>query len=718
MARQLFSQQWHQVALLRPQLVASTETLRHVYRGEVWHVVQDPASGKFHRFTVTAHHFVQLMDGRSTVQDIWERLCDQGASRQADIPTQEDIVNLLIQLHSSDLLQADITPDAALLLKRHTKRKHQAWKQWLMNPMSLKLPLVNPDAFIEATVRWFGWAFSPLGAAIWLAFVIPALFLAGQHWATLTTNLSDQILGHGNLWLMALVFPIIKLAHELGHGYAVKVWGGRVPEAGLMLLVLAPAPYVDASAASGFRSKTRRSIVGAAGMLTEVFLAALAMFVWVLVEPGLVRSIAYNVMIVAGVSTLIVNGNPLLRYDAYYILSDLLEMPNLAQRGQKHLLYLWNKYIFRVTEQEEHYESPSEQRWLFFYTIISWCYRLFITLTIALFLASEFFFFGIILAIWSASTMVLWPLIKGLRYVWQNPALQRERSRAKSITLAITIISLGLLFAVPMPLRTQSQGVVWLPEQSMLRSTEAGFFNRWIATPGGRVKVGQPIFMLEDPLLSTEVSVAQAKVNEAQVRFNVEQFTNPAKAEVARQQLMQEQRALARAQEKLARLLVYSQVDGELIAAKPQDLPGQYFKKGDLIGYVLDKKDLVARVTVTQDDIDLVRTQLKSAQMRLADSLAQVHESQVLRHVPAGTQELPSAALAVQNGGPIVADPKDSQGLKSLDRIFVFDLSLPANVPPSAFGERVYVRFSHQFEPLGWQLWRRARQLLLSRLGF
>ena len=718
MARQLFSPQWHQVTLLRPKLVASTEVVRHVYRGEVWHVVQDPASGKFHRFSVTAHHFVQQMDGRSTVQAIWEKLCEQGAGRQSDIPTQEDIVNLLIQLHAADLLQADITPDAALLLKRHTKRKHQTWKQWLMNPMSLKLPLVNPDAFVEATVRWFGWLFSPLGAVIWLAVVLPALFLAGQHWATLTTNLSDQVLGHGNLWLMAIVFPVIKLAHELGHGYAVKVWGGRVPEAGLMLLVLAPAPYVDASAASGFRSKVRRAVVGAAGMLTEVFLAALAMFVWVLVEPGLVRSIAYNVMIVAGVSTLIINGNPLLRYDAYYILSDLLEMPNLAQRGQKYLLYLWNKYVFRVVDQEDPHESSSEKRWLFFYTIISWCYRLFITLTIALFLASEFFFIGIVLALWSISTLALWPLIKGFRYIWQNPTLQRDRSRAKAITFGIVAASLLLLFAAPVPLRTQSQGVVWLPEQSMLRATEAGFFNRWLTKPGERVKAGQAILMLEDPLLSTEVAVAQAKVNEAQVRFNVEQFTNPAKAQVANQQLMQEQRALARAQEKLARLLVYSQVDGELIAAKPQDLPGQYFKKGDLVAYVLEKKELIARVTVTQDDVDLVRTRLKSAELRLADSLPQVHQTNILRHVPGGTPELPSAALAVQNGGPIAADPQDREGLKSLERIFVFDLSLPADVPPSAFGERVYVRFSHSFEPLGWQLWRRLRQLLLSRLGF
>src|SRR5215510_10803669 len=98
-----------------------------------------------------------------------------------------------------------------------------------------------------------------------------------------------------------------------------------------MLLVFAPLPYVDASAASGFRSKWRRALVGAAGMMVEVFVAALALYVWLTVEPGLIRALAFNTMVVAGISTVMFNGNPLLRYDGYYILSDVLEIPNLAQ---------------------------------------------------------------------------------------------------------------------------------------------------------------------------------------------------------------------------------------------------------------------------------------------------------------------------------------------------------------------------------------------------
>lgn len=717
MARQLFSPAWHSVALLRPRLVASVVIHRHVYRGEVWFVVQDPVSGKFHRLSPASHQFVRQMNGAATIQTIWDAMCARGAAPGGEIPTQEEIVNLLMQLHAADLMQGDISPDANLLLRRHDKRRQQTWKQWLQNPMSLKLPLVDPDRFLNATVQLFGWWFSPLGAILWLLVVTPALFLAGQHWASLTGNLSDQVLGHGNLWLLAAVFPLIKLAHELGHGFATKTWGGTVNEGGIMLLVFAPAPYVDASAASGFRSKMRRAIVGAAGMLTELFLAALAMYVWVVVEPGLVRAIAYNVMIVAGISTLVVNGNPLLRYDAYYILSDLLEMPNLAQRGQKYLVYLWNRRVFGVLDQDDPQESIVERRWLVAYTLLSWSYRVFITLSIALFIAGEFFFFGMLFAIWSVAALIALPVFKALRYVLKSPTLQRHRQRAGAITGSIVVTLLVVLLLIPMPSRTQSQGVVWLPEQSMLRAGESGFFGRWLVQPGARVRKGEPIFTQEDPSLATEVEIAVARVSEAQVRFNIDQFANAAKAELTRRQLEQQQLVLTRAQEKLARLLVISQNEGVLVVAKWQDMPGQYIKKGDLVGYVLEKKDLVARVVVAQNEIDLVRTRLRGAELRLADSLPVTHQTRILRQVPGGLQELPSNALATQFGGSIAVDPQNQSGTKTLERLFVFDMALPDEVSPSAFGERVYVRFSHQFEPLGWQLWRHLRQLLLSRLA-
>ena len=179
---------------------------------------------------------------------------------------------------------------------------------------------------------------------------MPAIFLAAHHWRELTADISDRILAVDNLLLIAVCYPVIKALHELGHGYAVKAFGGAVHEVGVMFLVFAPMPYVDASASSEFRSKWRRALVGAAGMGVEVFVAALALYVWLLVEPGLVRALAYNIMLIASVSTVLFNGNPLLRYDGYYILTDVLEIPNLWQRAARYWGYLVERYAFRSDE--------------------------------------------------------------------------------------------------------------------------------------------------------------------------------------------------------------------------------------------------------------------------------------------------------------------------------------------------------------------------------
>jgi putative peptide zinc metalloprotease protein len=717
MGRPLFSASWHSVAELRPKLVAQAHVERHVYRGEVWYVVSDPAGGKFHRLSGTAYELVMRMDGLHTVQELWDTLCRSSEAVHAgrDIPTQDEVVQLLVQLHAADLLQPDVVPDASLLFLRYRKRRNQTWKQWLLNPTSLKLPLVNPDAFLARWTPWLQWLFTPLGALLWLAVVLPAAVLGARHGGELTHNLADQVLATSNLWIMAAVFPVVKLLHELGHGFAARAWGGRVNEMGLMLLVFAPAPYVDASSSSSFRSKWRRAVVGAAGMLTELFLAAIAMFVWVSVEPGLVRAIAFNVMVVAGVSTLVVNGNPLLRYDAYYILCDLLEMPNLAQRGQKMLQFLWNKHVFGLPDQEPPHEKPAARRLLVAYTILSWCYRVFVTLGIALFVAAEFFVFGVLIALWTVFGLVCVPLWKAARFVLFDPVLQRRRPRAVRISAGLVAGLLVFAFAVPMPTRTQATGVVWLPEQSMLRAGANGFFARWLVPPGTQVARGTPVIVLEDPLLTAELEVAQAKVDEARARLHAEQFTQPAKAEIAKRQLQQEEVQLARAQQRHAKLVVVAGADGVLTAAKPLDLPGQFFKQGELLGHVLEPRELVARVAVQQADIDLVRKRFRAAQLRLAESVPEVHTSAILREAAAGLQELPTPALSVANGGPIATDPQDPEGKKPLERVFIFDLQLPPGTAPTAFGERVHVRFSHVPEPLGVQGWRRLRQLFLSR---
>lgn len=715
MARNLFSPSWHSVAELKPRLIPHARIHRHVYRQQVWYVLQDLSGGRYHRLSPAAYALVARMDGTQTVQHLWEQA---NVSSSGDICTQNEVVDLLVQLHAADLLQADTTPDSAALLDRYRKKKRQTLKQWLFNPMSLKVPLLDPDSFLARWAPKLAWCFDRRGGVAWLLVVLPALILAAMHWGELTHDLSDRVLSSSNLLVMAFVFPLVKLLHELGHGFATRVWGGTVHEMGVMFLVFAPVPYVDASSSSSFRSKTQRALVAAAGMLVELLLAALALYVWLLAEPGIVRAIAFNVMVVAGMSTLVVNGNPLLRYDGYYILTDLIEMPNLAQRGQKFLTYLWDRHVFGVHDLEAPQESVSEKRWLVAYTPLAWCYRVFVTVSIILFIGSEFFIFGTLLALWGAFTLVCMPVWKAYKHVVSSPTLQRRRAWAVRVSLALVAAALLIGFVFPMPLRTRAEGVVWLPDQSILHGGGNGFFQRWLVAPGTPVTRGMPLYVLEDVLLASELEVDRAKVAEAEAKYLSEQFTNPVKAAISQRQLEQEREILQKVEERAAKLIGYAEADGVLVAAKPpQDMPGQYCKKGELIGYVLEKKALIARVVVQQDDVDLVRNRWRSAELRLAERIGEAHPAELARALPGGVEELPTAALGLAGGGMVPTSPNDSNGLKTIERVFLVDLRLAPEVLPSAFGERVHVRFNHGFEPLALQGLRRLRQLFLSRFG-
>ena len=714
MTRSIFSSSWHSVAELKPRLISQARVYRHVYRGQVWYVVQDQTGGRYHRLSPEAYTLIKGMDGTKTVQVLWELANTQG---EGDACTQNEIVDLLVQMHAAELLQVDSAPDSVALFQRYNKKRLATLKQWFLNPMSLKLPLVDPNKFLSRWAPSLAWLFSLKGAFLWLAVVFPALFLAGQHWPELTNNLSDNVLSSSNLMVMVIVFPVVKLLHELGHGFASKAWGGAVHEMGLMFLVFAPVPYVDASSSAVFPSKYKRAIVAAAGMLVELFLAALALYVWLMIEPGIVRAMAFNVMVVAGVSTLAINGNPLLRYDGYYILADLIEIPNLAQRGQKYLAYLWDRHVFGVYDTAPTDETKSERLWLFCYTPLAWLYRTFVTVSIILVIGGKFFIFGVLLAVWGGFKLVAMPLWTAYKHVTGSANLRRRRKTALLVSLSM-LIGLWLLgFVLPVPLYTRAEGVVWLPDQSILRAGGNGFFRRWLVSPGVRVKKSTPLYVLEDDLLFTELSVAIAKVKETEAKYNAEQFSEPTKAAVLFRQLEGEQEKQAQLEKRAANLIGYANAEGIFVAAQPQDMPGKYFKKGDLIGYVLERDALLARVVVSQDDIDLVRSRLKSIELRLSSWIAQSYQVNLARQSAGGIDELPSAALSLSGGGTIVTAPSDPKGLKTVERIFIVDLALPPTVTTVTFGERVNVRFDHGHEPLAWQGLRRLRQLFLSRFG-
>jgi putative peptide zinc metalloprotease protein len=430
----------------------------------------------------------------------------------------------------------------------------------------------------------------------------------------------------------------------------------------------------------------------------------------------LVRALAYNTMIVAGISTLVVNGNPLLRYDAYYILSDLIEIPNLAQRGQRYWTYLSDRYLFRAREAQLPDESAAEKWWIIPYTVVSWIYRTLVTIAIILFIAPQFFIFGTLLAIWGAANLILVPIWKALKHVATGASLHAKRALAvRTVTVLIAGL-VAVLFLVPMPLRTQAEGAFWLPDNAIVRSRKDGFFVRWLVEPGTRVTAGTPVLMMRNAKLDAALAESEASLAEAQARFNAEAFTNPAQAEILRQGVARAEQEVRHARYEQSKLIIGAQSDGVLMVAQPQDMQDNYYRQGELLGYVVDAKKLVIRVAVGQDDAWLVRNRLKDVRVRPVDDVRTVSSTSLLREVPGGVDELPIPALATTGGGTIPVEPTADEQLKLLNRYFLFDFSLPGSVTPHV-GARVYVRFTHTSEPLSQQWWRRIRQLFLSRLN-
>lgn len=235
---------WYRIADLKPRLRAHAQIHRQRLRGETWYVLQDHQSGTFFRVSPAANMMLRCMDGRRTMQQIWEVA---GKRLGPDRPSQDETVQLLVKLHRADLLHGELPPDMGELEHRAQKQHQRRLVNWLRSPLAMRFPLFDPDRFLDRTMPFVRPLFSKVGFAAWIVLVAIGAVLAAMHWPGLTENVSDRIFSAQNVILVAALFPIIKALHELGHAYATKAGGGEVHELGFMMLVALPVPYVDRS---------------------------------------------------------------------------------------------------------------------------------------------------------------------------------------------------------------------------------------------------------------------------------------------------------------------------------------------------------------------------------------------------------------------------------------------------------------------------------------
>jgi len=720
MPENFFTQSWYRVAGLRPRIANHVTVARHRYGSQSWYALSDPLSGRVHRVTPSAYLFAARMDGQRTVDAIWQEMV---AEMDTEAPGQEAVVNLLMLLHGADLLAGDVPPDAAELLSRRDRMRRSIWLRNLRSPLSMQLPLVDPDRFLTRTLPLVRPLFSWVGLIAWLALMTAAMVTVGQHWTELTENIMDRVMATEGLLALALCYPIIKVLHELGHGYAAKRFGCEVREMGIMLLVLFPVPYVDASPSAALRSKWQRAGVAAAGIIVELTLAAIAALVWAAAEPGLLRATAFNVMLIGGVSTVLINGNPLLRFDGYYVLSDVIEVPNLAQRAVRYIGYVVNRYVFRVPALPRFTAASHERVAMLIYAPLAWSYRLFVMLGVSVFVATHYFVVGIIIGVFTMTMGFAVPLAKSLWQVAMGPRYRTCRGRAAGLTFGAIAVLAAAVLAIPAPVHSTAEGVIWVPQDAIVRAGTDGFVREVTAGPGALVTPGSTLLVLEHPIAEAKLQVTAARVQELEAKYTADWVNDRVAAEVTQYELAQALASLLRERVRIALQTVAAPSGGTFNAVRPvSDMIGRYVKDGEILGYVTPAAGRVARVVVPQIDIELVRDHLVGVLVRLADRHTDL-QSSVVRAVPSADQTVPSQALTAANGGAISTDPRDTKGTKAFERLFQFDVALPdpgpgeaaAALAASGFGARVFVRFDFAWEPVGAMIYRRVRQGLLSR---
>ena len=705
----LYSNSWYRVADLKPFVRNHAEIHRQDYRGQVWYVLEDHASGRFHRFTEETYYIIGLMNGERTLQEIWEAACNKLGE---DMPTQDEMILLVSQLHQADVLQADIAPDIENLHRRQQKdRKARFWNA-VRSPLALRLPILDPDRFLEKTMGLVRPFFSLPAGLVWLVIVTSAVVMAVTHWQELTSNLADRVLLLENILAFWLIYPVVKVFHEFGHAYAVKRWGGEVHEMGVMFIVFMPIPYVDASASTAFRDRWKRIVVGASGIAVELVIASLAMLLWLNLEAGAARAVAYNTMIITGVSTLFFNGNPLLKFDAYYVLCDLIEIPNLGTRANRYLGYLAQRYLIRSEEAEYPISDKGEALWLFFYGVSSFCYRVYITLRIALFVAGRFFFIGILIALWALVGLLVVPLVRVIRLVMSQRDLYQLRTRILTLGIVATLGLLIFLTVLSFPSFTTAEGILWPGDEAQVRTGAEGLIREIAAVPGTRVKPGQILIRCENSDLAFQVKILQAERREYEARYRNAFAKDRNEERIMREEIARIDDALYKAREELSALDVRSPAEGILVLPQAEDLPGRFVKRGEALGYVVDYSKVNVRVVIPQTDVDRVRNNVRSVRMRLAENPSVELTSEIIREVPAASSHLPSPALSLEGGGAIALDPSAREETKSFENYFHFDLRLPEK-SQVRIGERVYVRFEHAPESLARRGYRTIRHLFL-----
>lgn len=705
-----FSESWYRIADQRAALRPHVRVRRQFYRGERWYLLHDPLNNQFFRLRPAAYNFVARLRLDRTIEQAWR---DCLAAQPEEAPGQEDVIRLLSQLYAANLLHSDLPPDSAKLFERYRQRRQREVQSRFLNLMFARIPVFDPDAFLKRCLSVIRWVYSVPGAVLWLAVVGVAVKLAIDNFAALKDQ-SQGVLDPSNLFLLYVGMVLTKTVHEFGHAFACRRFGGEVHTMGIMFMIFTPMPYMDATSSWAFRNRWHRVLVGAAGMIHELFLAALATLVWANTGPGTLHTLAYNMMFVSSVSTLLFNLNPLMRFDGYYILSDLLDIPNLYLQANRQLVYLVERYAFGCQKAESPAHSRKEAIWLTVFGVVGHIYRVFVFSAILLFLADRLLILGILMAVVCLISWIIFPIVKLCRYLAASPQLARNRPRAIAVCVGTAAVVVVLLEVVPFPNSFRAPGVLQAVEYTLVANEAPGYLDKLVVPSGSRVAPGDTLLRMRDRDLEFEIEMTRAQYAETKAMELRAMQLQTADLRPIRSRLDAVQKRLDRLEAQQASLTVKAKHAGRWIAP---DLPyvfGAWLERGSTLGQLINEDSFYFSSIVSQKEVSrLFANEIGSEAVRLRGQAGIALPVVKRLLIPAEHEVLPSPALGWRGGGEIAVSPDDPQGLRTVEPFFEVRATVqPEPTASLLHGRSGKIRFKLAPEPLLRQWIRQLRQLL------
>ena len=667
MSGAIFSDSWYKIADARVSLLPGVAVHRQLWRGRAWVVLEDAYSHRFFRLTPEAYDFIRELTPEVRIDDAWQRYLQEHPEKA---PGQEEVVQLLSQLHAASLLYFRDGSNDAEIFERKRERNRKEWKSKLLSFLFFRIPIWDPDPMLERLHQVLKRVPGLWGLGLWVLVCLAGTVVVLKHLPELTDEAQGAFALVNLPWLY-LCLAVNKLLHELGHGYVCKRYGGRVHTFGLMFLVTTPLPYVDTTSTWAFPNKWHRIFVSAAGMLVDLFLAAMGALVWASTGPGLVNSLGFNLMLIGSVSSLLFNGNPLLRFDAYYMLADWVGIPNFYQKAQQYWYYLGDRYLLGSHAAKAPVDDEKERNWFLVYAPLSFIYRLLVTTGIVVFVMDLWFGLGLMVLLTTLIAMVIMPLIKLVEHL-TGPGVQSHRSRAFAGFGVVFLSMVLLFFVIPFPYALNAHGVLQSSRQSILFAPVDGRIKRSEMGHGQTVQFGQSLLTIDDASLRLDIEQAEMERNELSVLERKTLTGKMAEIHAVRKQIDAKTQRLQDLSKRLDTLKIKAPHEGRFVSIESREKVGAWVQQGTELGHVVDTNAQFELVAVVNQErareiFDAGKGRLRVRLVGQSDETLAIDQLVVL---PYQRNRLPSAALGWMGGGEMPVSVQDGKGETSAEDFF------------------------------------------------